>query len=103
MAAVFSRTHIDLVNNNKIQSIYDFAFGVYIAQSTFFEELSRIQSELVTDGKVTLRSGVVASLEDIGGNLAISLEMEALDTAEQAMTGLGKLGMKIENKIWKQI
>ena len=101
--AIFSRVHVELVNNNKVQAIYDFAFGVYISQRSFFDEMSRIQNQIITTGTVNLRSGIQADVNEIGGNLAISMEIEALQGAEKALTGLATLGMNVENKIWKQI
>jgi hypothetical protein len=95
----YSRVHISFVNNNKIQAIYDFAFGDYLAYNNFFDELSRIQSALINDGEVELETGQVASLESTGGLLAIQLYMETLEATKTAMSGLSKLGLKNENKL----
>jgi len=99
--STFSRVHVEIVNRSKIQSIYDFAFGDYRAQKNFFDELSRIQSELVTNGKVTLETGQVASLESTGGLLAINIYTETVESTKEAMSGLSKLGLKNENKLWQ--
>ncbi|MFT5170434.1 MAG: hypothetical protein ACI9BD_000201 [Candidatus Marinamargulisbacteria bacterium] len=99
----FSRAHVELVLNNKVQTIYDFTYGEYLAQRTFFDELSRVQSDLVSKGEVTLNTGQTAKLDSVGGMLAIQIYMETLESSRQTMSGLAKLGMNIENKIWKQL
>ena len=97
----FSRIHIEIANRQKVFAIFDFAVGEYISQKTFFEELSRIQSDLVKDGKTRLHSGQEADLNTTGGALAIQIYMETVETARQVMSGLSKLGLSIEKQVWK--
>ena len=95
----FSRAHVELVLNNKVQAIYDFTFGEYLSQRTFFDELSRVQADLVTKGEVVLNTGQTAKLDEVGGMLAVQIYMETLESSRQTMSGLARLGMNIENKI----
>jgi len=98
----FSRAATELVNRNKIRPVFDFAFGQFLAWDTFFEELSRIQSGIINnDGIVELKTGQLADVQTVGGALAISIYMEALETTKESMVGLAKLGLKNENRLWQ--
>jgi len=99
-STIFGRIHTDVVNRTKIPTIFDYAFGQYISNQTFFDELSRIQSELILKGEVRLKTGLVAKLDQVGGLLALQLHMESLNAAKDAMNGLSQLGLKNENKLW---
>ncbi len=103
MASDFSRTYIELVNNQKIHVIYDFAYGEYIATEEFFDKLSQVQSDLLTTGKVILDTGQTADADSPGGLMAINIYMEALDSQRQSMSGLAKLGLNVEKQLWKNI
>mgnify|MGYP003961654893 FL=1 len=103
MASDFSRTYIELVNNQKVNVIYDFAYGEYIATEAFFAELSQVQTDLLTTGKVILSTGQTADAESPGGLMAINIYMEALDSQRQSMSGLAKLGLNVEKQLWKNI
>ena len=99
---VFSRVHIDIINQQKVGVLADFAFGEYVATDTFFKELSRVQGELINGGDVTLASGPVDP-QTTGGLIAIQIYMEALESQRQAMVGLAKLGLNVEKQVWKNI
>jgi hypothetical protein len=94
------RSLTSMVNRNKISTIYDFPYGSYRAQRTFYDELSRIQSSLVNDGKVTLETGQVADIDSVGGLLAIQINMETLETRQKSMEGLSSAGLANEKKLW---
>jgi hypothetical protein len=98
----FGRSHVDIVNNNKVRAVYDYAYGEYLATNTFFRELSRVQSQLINnpEGEVDIGTGTKVSMETVGGALALNIFMETLDTKKEAMSGLAKLGLKNENKLW---
>ena len=98
--AISGRVFVDQVNNNKINHVYDFAYGDYIANQSFLDELSRIQSGLLLSGEVELSTGLVATMDSAGGLLALQLHMESLNAAKDAMVGLAKLGLKNEIKLW---
>jgi len=100
---VFSRVHIEIINQQKVGFIADFAFGEYIATDTFFKELSKVQGQLVDGGKVTLGSGQEVDPQTTGGLIAIQIYMEALESQRQAMVGLAKLGLNVEKQVWKNI
>jgi hypothetical protein len=101
--ADFSRTYIELVNNQKVNVIYDFAYGEYISTKEFFEELSQVQTDLLTTGEVVLATGQTADSQSPGGLMAINLYMESLDYQSQSMSGLAKLGLNVEKQLWKNI
>ncbi len=94
------RSLIAMVNRTKISTIYDFPYGEYLAQRTFFDELSRVQSSLVNNGKVELGTGETASIDSPGGLLAIQIYMETLETRKESMSGMSKLGLSNEKKLW---
>jgi hypothetical protein len=101
--ANFSRVFIEQVNNQKVHVLYDFAYGEYVATDNFFEKLTEIQSDMLTTGEVTLDTGITVDTSSPGGLLAIQFYMETLDARYQSMTGLAKLGLKVENQLWKNI
>ena len=97
---IFDRAQIELINNNKVRAIYDFAYGEYLAQQNFFDELSRVQSQLINNGEVELNTGEKIDLNTLGGTMALQIYMETLDSTKESMSGLSKLGLKNENKLW---
>jgi|TARA_B100001989_G_C24307021_1_gene348587 hypothetical protein len=101
--ADFSRVFIEQVNNEKVNVIYDFAYGEYIATKDFFDLLSVVQADLLDDGMVTLQTGQEVSSDSPGGLLAIQFYMETLDSTRQSMSGLAKLGLNVEKNLWKNI
>jgi len=102
-ARIYSRNFIELVNNEKINVIYDFAYGEYISTKTFIDKLSRIQSELLDTGTIKLETGQEASTDTPGGLLAIQIYMESIESTRQSMSGLAKLGLNVEKNLWKNI
>jgi len=99
----FSRVIVELVNQQKIQVINDFAIGEYIANKTFFELLSDMQTDILDDGIVTTTTGQTLDVNTVGGALALQIYMETLNTSQQAMLGLSKLGLNVEKQVWKNI
>jgi len=95
-----TRSHVEFVNRNKVRHIFDFAFGEFRANKDFFDELSRVQSQIIENNVVVLNTGQKADLNTIGGALALSLYTETLESMKEAMVGLAKLGLKNENKLW---
>ena len=94
------RSLVALVNLHKVSTIYDFPYGEYRAQRGFYDEMSRVQSSLINNGKVRLQTGQIASLDSTGGLLAIQIYMETLETSKESMSGLSKLGLGNEKKLW---
>jgi hypothetical protein len=101
--AEFSRVFVEQVNTNKVNVMYDFAFGEYIATKNFFDLLSDVQTNLLETGTVTLATGQEASADSPGGLLAIQFYMESIESARQAHIGLSKLGLNVEKQLWKNI
>ncbi|NDC82281.1 hypothetical protein EB093_01265 [bacterium] len=98
--ALAGRPLVAMVNRSKVISIYDFPYGEYRSQRDFYDEMSRVQSSLVNNGTVRLQTGQEASLESTGGLLAIQIYMETLSTVKDSMSGLSKLGLANEKKLW---
>jgi len=94
------RSLTTIINRTKVSTIYDFPYGEYRAQKDFYDEMSRVQSSLINSGKVRLQTGQLASLESTGGLLAIQIYMETLETSKESMSGLSKLGLGNEKKLW---
>jgi hypothetical protein len=78
----------------------DFTVGEYESTKNFITELSKYQTQLLSTGEVTLETGEKASIDNIGGAMAINLSLQALDDRRQATSGLAKAGLKNENKMW---
>lgn len=96
----FGRSQISQVNREKVFFIYDFAFGEFQAQNNFFDELSRVQASIINTGKVTLNTGEEVDLDSNGGLLALQIYTETLESTKDSMSGLAKLGLKNEQKLW---
>ncbi|NBV83970.1 hypothetical protein EBR57_07615 [bacterium] len=94
------RPLVAIVNRTKVSTIYDFPYGEYRAQRDFYDEMSRVQSSLINNGEVRLQTGQLASLDSTGGLLAIQIYMETLETSKESMSGLSKLGLGNEKKLW---
>jgi len=99
----FSRVHVELINQDKVAAVADFAFGSYIATQTFFDAVSKIQRDISEGGLVTFNTGQSVDPKTPGGLLAIQIYMDSLNTAYQTMDGLSKLGLNIEKQVWKNI
>ena len=102
-AETFSRVYVELINSAKVAVNYDFAYGEYISTKSFFELLSRVQQDILDDGKVTLDTGQEVSSDNPGGMIAIQIYMESLESRRQSMSGLAKLGLNVEKQVWKNI
>lgn len=100
---VFSRAHVEIINQDKILAVSDFAFGSYIAAQTFFDAVSKIQSDIAAGGLVVFNTGQEVDPKTPGGLLAIQIYMDSLNTSYQTMDGLSKLGLSIEKQVWKNI
>jgi len=97
----FDRSYVEVLNTKKIRTVYDFAYGEYIALNRFFAELSNIQSGILNNnGKIKIPTGEIIDINTVGGSLALTLALETLDTTKETTTGLSKLGLKNENKLW---
>jgi len=102
-ADTFSRVYVELVNTKKVAVNYDFAYGEYVSTKSFFDKLSKVQEDLLEDGKITLETGKTVSSDSPGGLIAIQIYMEALESRRQSMSGLAKLGLNVEKQVWKNI
>ncbi len=90
----------EIINRTKVISIYDFPYGEYRAQRDFYDEMSRIQTGLINNGEVRLQTGQIAKLDSTGGLLSVQIYMETLETSKESMSGLSKLGLANEKKLW---
>ena len=96
----FGRSVISDVTSNKVTTVYDYAFGQYLGYQDYFDAVSQLQSEVLATGVVTLPTGETADIQTVGGSLAVQILLEALETRKESITGLTKLGLKNENKLW---
>lgn len=101
--ADFSRIMVETTNHQKVNVMYDFAYGDYLATTNFFDLLSELQNTLIETGEIQLPTGQVASADSPGGLIAIQLYMDTINNARQAQTGLSKLGLNVEKQLWKNI
>ena len=98
---VFSRPLVEMVNQSNNNANYDFIYGEYRAYRDFIDELNRVQNGLLNDGSITLTTGQKASMDDLGGIMAIQIYMDTLESSRQTMSGLSRMGIKAENKLWQ--
>lgn len=100
---VFSRVQVEIINQDKVAAVADFAFGSYLAAQTFFDAVTQIQNDIGAGGLVTFNTGQSVDPKTPGGLLAIQIYMDSLNSAYQTMDGLSKLGLNIEKQVWKNI
>ncbi|NBV83971.1 hypothetical protein EBR57_07620 [bacterium] len=74
---------------------YDFAYGNYLYQRGFFDELSRVQRDIVAGDEITV-NGKLWSMEKPGDMLALQNYMSTLEAAKEGVVGLGRKGLKVE-------
>lgn len=98
---IFSRIQTDIVNRAKIEAIFDFVVGDFLANRTFFNELNRISTQMLRGENVTLQTGQTVDPKTTGGLLAINFYMETVSSARETMSGLSKLGLSVEKQVWK--
>jgi len=99
----FTRVYVELVNEGRVYALADYAYGEYVAQRTFFDELSDVQNSIIAGEEVVLGSGQVADPNTTGGLLGIQIYMESLESSRQTLSGLARLGLNVEKQIWKNI
>jgi len=97
---ILSRSMMVANNQQKVLTVYDFAYGDYLAMYNFFSEMHRVQSDLLNTGKTKV-NGNMADMSTLAGALVIQFYMETLDTARNIMSGLSKLGLNVEKQVWK--
>jgi|GEM_PF-1129906 len=91
----------ELSNQTKVPEIYDFAYGEYRSFSTYVDQMSAIQNQITTTGKVRLNDGLQADINNLGGMYAIQLYIESLTMNKDTMSGLSKLGLANEKRLWQ--
>lgn len=99
----FTRVYVELVNQARVYVLADYAYGEYVAQRTFFDELSRVQNQMINGEEVTLGTGQTADPNTTGGLIGIQIYTESLESARQTMSGLSRLGLNVEKQVWKNI
>jgi hypothetical protein len=99
----FSRVVVNLVNEKKVDVINDYVLGEYIANKTYFDEMSAIQAGMIEDGLVRTVTGQELDINTTGGQIALQLYIEALNSSYQSMLGLAKAGLANEKQLWKNI
>lgn len=99
----FTRVYVELINQGRVYALADYAYGEYVAQRTFFDEISNIQAQILQGGEVVLGNGQVADSNTTGGLIGIQIYTESLESARQTMSGLARLGLNVEKQVWKNI
>ena len=99
----FTRVYVEIVNQGRVYALSDYAYGEYIAQRTFFDELSSVQQQIIAGEDVVLGSGQSADPNTTGGLIGIQIYTESLESARQTMSGLARLGLNVEKQVWKNI
>lgn len=97
---VFQRSFVQIVSERKVRSIYDFAYGQYLAYRTYFDGLNVVQTGIASGAVIRLASGVLLDTQTQGGLVGLHIHLEALEASKEAAVGLAKLGLKNENKLW---
>ena len=97
----FGRAYIDQVNRKKVNAIYDFAYGIYRAQSAFYKELNRMIRDITTTGKTRTLDGVEIDITNYGGQVALSIYENRLVQARETFVGLAELGLSNERRLWQ--
>jgi hypothetical protein len=97
----YGRSYIEEVNQKKVSAIYDFAYGVYRAQSAFYKELNRIISDITKTGKTKTLSGEELDITTYGGQAALSIYQDQLIQARETFAGLAELGLANERRLWQ--
>ncbi len=98
---MFARQHIETVNKSKVNVIYDYAFGVYLANNNFYKELNRIIGDITTKGKTRTINGTELDVSTYSGQAGLSIYQDQLTQARDTMNGLSELGMNNEKKLWQ--
>jgi hypothetical protein len=99
----YSRIHVDFIVSNKYYQSQDFIMGDYHAYTKFYSEMSRIVQELNTTGKVKLETGTTVDGTSMGGIMALQVHVETLKMMKDTMSGISKLGIKAENKMFSMM
>lgn len=100
---VFSRSHFEQVNQEKVRFNFDFAYAQYRAIDNFLSLITNIQRAIVNHPEsVLLPSGLVVDVYTSGGSAALSLELKNLDTVRATSTALPELGFRTEINLLKQ-
>jgi len=99
----FSRVHVEFIIEGQARGIVDYAVGEYLATQQFFEQISSLQTQIVSGDLVQLDTGQTVDPQTTGGLMAIQIYMETIESARQAMTGLAKLGLSVERQSWKAL
>ncbi|MFC1751947.1 hypothetical protein ACFL96_00925 [Thermoproteota archaeon] len=77
---------------------YDYVYAQYLYHNHFYNELTRILSELSENDEFTLPTGEKLRADSIGDLAGFQIYLETLDATKEAMTGLSKKGLQAEVK-----
>lgn len=94
--ALMSPTNLD-----KTPSVYDFAYGEYRAYSVYVQEMSDLQNQITNTGKIRTSSGLLVDTNSLGGMYALQIYIESLTFNKDTMSGLSKLGLANEKRLWQ--
>lgn len=85
-----------LQGTSYVPKTYGFEFGNYLAQKSFYNEMSRIQSALVA-GEPLKVGNQELSFDNTGDLLGWQQYLQSIESAWRTMDALGKKGLKVQN------
>ena len=77
---------------------YSFEFGNYLAQKSFYEEMSRIQNSLVDETPLQVGSEKL-QFDKVGDLLGWQQYLQGVESAWKTLSALGDKGLKGQNKL----
>jgi hypothetical protein len=91
-----------LQKDSNISQTYSYEFGNYLAQKSFYGEMSRIQNSLVEGEPLQVGSETLA-FDSAGDLLAWQQYLQGVESAWRTLEALGSKGLAAQNKAWKSL
>lgn len=88
-------------NMDKTPGVYDFAYGEYRSYSVYVQEMSNLQTQITNTGQIRTSSGLMVDSNSLGGMYALQIYIESLTFNKDTMSGLSKLGLANEKRLWQ--
>jgi len=85
-----------LQKDANVSKTYSFEFGNYLAQKSFYNEMSRIQTALVSEQPIKVGSETL-NFESAGDLLGWQQYLQGVESAWKTLEALGSKGLKSQN------
>jgi hypothetical protein len=85
-----------LQKDANVSQKYSFEFGNYLAQKSFYNEMSRIQNALVAEEPLTVGSEEL-NFESAGDLFGWQQYLQGVESAKKTLEALGSKGLKAQN------